>query len=130
AIITEVTHACGTSWTSFLSPAGLPSPASTNYVDPLIFTSAPNTFTFETSPSVAFGRDGTVYLTYLAHNANYNSGVVAAKTFHFDPANRPQPLGPATILYRWLDPTNTGRDQAFNPSVSVDNNLPRFSDPV
>jgi hypothetical protein len=126
-IFGEFTLDGGSSWNTFRDPGGFPIPASTNFVDP---TTPPNPYAFMSSPSVAFARDGTVYLTYLVHNATYSSGAIIAKSFTFDPANGPQLLHAAQILYIWVDPTGGTQNQALNPSVAVDNNLPRFIDPV
>ena len=157
----------GSSWNAFdvittdlmntVVTAGNPPP-----VGPLNDPTTPSTnYAFFSSPSVAWARDGTIYLTFLAHNATYSSGAIFAKVFTFDPALGPiaqtrtdpefnaafSPIIPfvpgvnqntghptattdLSIIYRWVDPTGGTRDQAFNPSVAVDNNVPRFVDPV
>ena len=85
----------------------------------LAFNANPNIYTDASSPSVAFGRDGTLYFVYLAHNAAKTSGAVMFQTATFG-GN----ASAAKILYQW-----SGPDQALNPTIGVDNNLDTFTDP-
>ncbi len=78
-------------------------------------------YTHTSSPAVAFGRDGTIYFVYLAHNAAKTSGALLFTRVAF---NGIVPVTP-TVLYQW-----TGADPALNPTIGVDNNLPTYTDPV
>ena len=77
------------------------------------FTRAP--FAEASSPSVAFARNGDVYVSFLLSNTAKNSGLVAVASFDFSGLN-PVPLNTPVILYRWA-----GQDQALNPFIAVDN---------
>ena len=80
----------------------------------------PVPYTDASYPSVAFGRDGTVYYLSLAHNAAKTSGAVVFTKAAFGAVP-----GAPTVLYRWLN-----AEQALNPVIAVDNNTPTFTDPT
>jgi subtilisin-like proprotein convertase family protein len=78
-------------------------------------------YTRTTQQSVAFGRDGTVYLAFIEHDDSKNSGALVVDRFNFSGAF-PTYLG-RTLIYRWV-----GQDPALNPAIAVDNNLASFTD--
>jgi subtilisin-like proprotein convertase family protein len=98
-------------------------------------------YTNESSASVAFGRNGEVYFTYLVENAAQTSGAVVFEKGTFNATGLGSlgtfvtglPTNPGTasstassaILYQW-----TGVDPAENPVIAVDNNVPTYTDPT
>lgn len=69
------------------------------------------------SPSVAFGRDGTLYFVYLTHNADKSTGMVMFQKGTYSTFGS---IVTSTVrLYQW-----SGADPALNPVIAVDNNLP------
>ncbi|MDB5309789.1 MAG: Phage neck protein, partial [Gemmataceae bacterium] len=96
--------------------------------DPALAAGAPPnaSYTNTSSASVAIGRDGTVYFVYLAHNATKTTGAVLFTSAGFGGT----PAAP-TILYQWNGADSGGNpvDPALNPVISVDNNVPTFTDP-
>jgi hypothetical protein len=82
----------------------------TTRLDPNTNANYPNT----SSPSVAFGRDGTLYFVYLSHNADKSSGMVMFQKATFGGA-----VTSTVRLYQWF-----GADPALNPVIAVDNSLP------
>ena len=114
-VITEFSTNGGANWTNRGAIAA--------QRDPTIQPAANSiTFTNSSSPSVAFGRDGKVYLAYLQHDAAKNSGALFVETYSFS-AGAPVLLN-RVVPYRWL-----GVDRAADPVISVDNNTPTFTDP-
>jgi subtilisin-like proprotein convertase family protein len=94
-----------------------------------------NNYPNASQPSLAFGRDGTFYVTYTQHTNDYSNGVLVVQSYNFStggPATRPinptggQGYGSSTqrVLYRW----SNGLDAAYNPTVALDNNLPNYTD--
>jgi subtilisin-like proprotein convertase family protein len=77
------------------------------------------------SPSVAYARNGDIYISYLVHNEDKSSGAVIVRSLNWNPQTRTlTDNGPAAVVYQW-----SGQDPALNPVIAVDNNLPSFTDP-
>ena len=139
-VTATVSNDGGNTWTTIFqsTPAGaerlldpIPVPASQPRV---AFTNAYN-------PTVAFSRDGFVYLSYLQTNANVTNGAVVVNKINV--ANANAPLGVMNIndsaspynsfattgfdgklIYEWTN----GQDPAYNPTIAIDDNLPNFTD--
>jgi len=83
-------------------------------------------FTQTTDPSVAFGRDGTAYLTTLTHTGTV-AGYIDLQKFDFSTATPQNPpvetFGPEHV-YAW----GPGDDVASLPTMAVDTNVPSFVD--
>ena len=112
AAVGQLTTDGGQSWTSLTlsgSPLNDPTNYANNSTQPYVNTS---------SPSVAIGRDGTLYFVYLAHNADKSSGDVVFQKVSGG-------ITTTVSLYQWV-----GNDPALNPTIAVDNNLPSFTDPT
>ena len=122
----------GTSWTQF-NPAGL---NSVSNPDPTGGAFGGG-FNSQATPSAVFARDGSVYLTYLQFGLNNDDasslsrtdGAVVLAKFNFSGARPVAAAGFTTgpqVIYQWVQ----GRDEALNPTVGIDTNLPTFTDPL
>ncbi len=70
--------------------------------------------------SVAFDRFSNIYVTYAETNADFTSGRIMFRKYDMTSATQTS----FKILYRWID-----SDQAHNPFVAVDANMPFYGDP-
>jgi subtilisin-like proprotein convertase family protein len=122
----------GASWTALGLAGALSDPATTNPV---------RAFAQITDTSVAFDRNGIVYVLASQHSADNGSGALVLQKFNFSGATPTaltfagtgdplqQQLGPNStrrVVYEWV------QDPAFTPMLAVDNNVPSFggqSDP-
>ena len=111
----------GLSWNEFLDNTSRIFRRNDNSIDPTGLTSDLQRFTNAYNPSVAFDRDGSVYVSHLQTNLAKTSGELVFNSFTFGGGA----LNPAASLYKWI-----GQDPAFNPTVVVDNNAPVVTDPV
>ena len=132
-------------------------------ISPLVTDLTRVEYTNFSAPSIAFARtglaanDGTIYLTYLQHNADKTSGAVVVEGFNYnrvtqtvtqndlDPATDYAISGTSTerfnlrfnnfpdnkdyVLYQWVD-NGTNINRGLNPYIAVDNNLSSFQDPA
>jgi subtilisin-like proprotein convertase family protein len=103
----------GTTWNSFFVGG--------RDADPNTPANARRAYTRATQQSVAFGRDGTVYVAFIEHDDSKNSGSLVVDRFNFSGTFPTFPT--RTFIYRWV-----GQDPALNPAIAVDTNLPTFSD--
>jgi subtilisin-like proprotein convertase family protein len=120
----------GQTWATF-SP-GQPSPE--------VILGDPNTFNpvlpylQQTNPSVSFDRNGNFYLLVDQHNGAGTSGALVLEKFAFTgdtPVSERFTNGVNTgsnfnIIYQWLP----AGDQAFDPTMAVDDNVASFTDPT
>ena len=119
----------GSSWLKFFdntSLAAVGGPTSIarlndNSIDPTNKSFAQTRYTHAYNPTVAFDRDGSVYLSHVQTNAAKTSGEIVFDSYTFGGTA----LNGTQSLYRWI-----GQDPAFNPYVVVDNNAPVITDPV
>lgn len=131
----------GATWTEFLDTGtdGTPGGSSTvtNLIDPSVDKANPRRYDQNSRPTVAFARDGQVYISHLTHNgadpSGNVSGALLVRSFDFT-GNAPveNDLDPndfygngneANVLARWV-----GVDAMLNPFIAVDNNLPHVTD--
>ena len=111
----------GLSWLEFLDNTPRTSRRNDNSIDPTNLTPEQMRFTHAYNPTVAFDRDGSVYISHLQTNAAKTSGELVFNSFTFGGGA----LNGQKSLYQWI-----GQDPAFNPYVVVDNNAPVVTDPV
>ncbi len=114
----------GLSWNEFLDNTSRIFRRNDNSIDPTGLTSDLQRFTNAYNPSVAFDRDGSVYVSQLQTNLAKTSGELVFNSFNFS-GGSPTTLNPTASIYKWI-----GQDPAFNPTVVVDNNAPTVTDPV
>ena len=91
-------------------------------------------FTRVGTPQLTFDRNSNVYLTYAEYNDDNTSGRIILRRFNFtgtgfteDFLNQFDQLEARrgeTTIYEWVD-----EDEAYNPTVAIDNNLATFTDP-
>jgi subtilisin-like proprotein convertase family protein len=129
-IIAEAAYStnAGASWTGLNLAGALSDPTTTNPV---------RAFAQITDTSVAFDRNGVVYILESQHSGDNGTGALVLQKFDFagptptalpfsatgDPIQ--QQLGPSStrrVIYEWI------QDPAFAPMLAVDNNLPSFTD--
>jgi subtilisin-like proprotein convertase family protein len=120
----------GQTWSTF-SP-GQPSPevilGDPNTVNPVL------PYQQQTNPSVAFDRNGNFYLLVDQHNGAGTSGALVLEKFAFtgdtpvqERFNNGVDKGlDFKVIYQWLPPG----DQAFEPTMAVDDNVASFTDPT
>ncbi|HUR52690.1 MAG TPA: hypothetical protein VMZ71_01040, partial [Gemmataceae bacterium] len=98
-----------------------------NFRDPeLPANVTPNVYVRVSNPAVAMGRDGTVYVAYLLHDADKTSGAVAVRTFTFTTPTTLSLFNTTQILYRWQ-----GQDPVHNLTVAIDDNPAQaYTDPT
>ena len=115
----------GQSWASFQSTVVLSDPNTNNPVLPYLQI---------TNPSVSFDRSGNFYVLLDEHNGGGTSGALVLEKYAFT-ADAPvavrfhQPSGGSAaynIIYQWLPPD----DQAYQPTMAVDDNIASFTDPT
>ena len=115
----------GQTWTPFQDSVVLPDPNTNNPVVPYLQM---------TNPSLSFDRNGNFYVMLDEHNAGGTSGAIVLEKFAFTgdapvAVRYQQPFGGSAaynIIYQWLPPG----DQAFDPTMDVDDNIPSFTDPT
>jgi subtilisin-like proprotein convertase family protein len=115
----------GQSWASFQASVVLLDPNTTNPTVPYLQI---------TNPSVAFDRSGNFFVLLDEHNGGGNSGALVVEKYAFTgdapvAVRYQQPSGgsnPYNIIYQWLP----ADDQAFDPTMAVDDNIPSFTDPT
>jgi subtilisin-like proprotein convertase family protein len=107
---------------------------------PEVILGDPNTFNpvlpylQQTNPSVGFDRNGNFYLLVDQHNGAGTSGALVLEKFAFTgdtPVQERFNNGVNTgadfnIIYQWLP----AGDQAFEPTMAVDDNIASFTDPT
>jgi subtilisin-like proprotein convertase family protein len=111
--------------TGGFAPTGVDPKAS----DPEAPTQIP--YTRVGTPSVTFDRFNNVYVVYGEYNDDNTSGRIVLRKFRFTGTGfqavdiEPAINGTQSIktLYRWVD-----SDQAYNPTVAIDNNIGHFDD--
>ena len=79
-------------------------------------------FPQNTDPSVAFDRNGHVFITSSSHEADNSAGVITIQKLDFT-SSSPVALGGLAPIYTWT------QDAALAPVLTVDNNLRTFTDP-
>ena len=115
----------GQTWTAFQDSVVLLDPNTTNPTVPYLQI---------TNPSLSFDRNGNFYVLLDEHNGGGTSGAIVLQKFAFTgdapvAVRYQQPFGgsaPYNIIYQWLPPG----DQAFEPTMAVDDNIPSFTDPT
>ena len=122
----EYTLNGGQTWADFGFPeVELPDPNTFNPTYP---------YQQQTNPSIAFDRNGNFYLLVEQHNAAGTSGALVLEKFAFTgdtPVSERFTSGVNTgadynIIYQWLP----AGDQAYDPTLAVDDNLASFTDPT
>ena len=87
-----------------------------------------------TNPSLGFDRNGNFYVMVSEHNAGGSSGAIVLEKYDFT-GDAPvsvrfhQPTGGSAaynIVYQWLP----ADDQAYDPTMAVDDNIASFTDPT
>lgn len=116
----------GQSWASFSEVSlVLPDPNTTNPTVPYLQV---------TNPSVGFDRNGDFYVLSDQHNSGGTSGAIVLQKYAFT-GDAPvavrfhQSTGGSAaynIVYQWLP----GFDQAYEPTMAVDDNIASFTDPT
>ena len=115
----------GQTWASFSASVVLFDPNTTNPTVPYLQI---------TNPSLSFDRNGNFYVLLDEHNGGGTSGAIVLEKYAFT-ADAPvgvrfhQASGGSSafnIIYQWLPPG----DQAFEPTLAVDDNIPSFTDPT
>ena len=115
----------GQSWASFQATVVLADPNTNNPVLPYLQI---------TNPSVSFDRNGNFYVLLDEHNGGGTSGALVLEKYAFT-GDAPvavrfrQPSGGSAafnVIYQWLPPG----DQAFQPTMAVDDNIASFTDPT
>jgi hypothetical protein len=119
----------GETWNSFYNDfqneAILPDPNTTNPTVPYIQI---------TNPSVDFDRSGNFYILVDQHNAGGSSGALVLQKFNFASSapvvQRFKSSSGASVDYNVIDQWLPSSDFAINPTMSIDDNVPSFTDPT
>lgn len=108
----------GATWSSLgVSPPPLLDPA----VAPPT-SGPPTTYTQTINPSVAFDANHRVYVLTQQTNGGNTSGALILRRFDFSGNS---PTAPTTTIVRQYI-----QDPVFNPTLTVDDNVPSFTDPT
>jgi subtilisin-like proprotein convertase family protein len=105
----------GQTWSKFFVP--------NNMVDPATTGSSSAPYQQAVDPNVAIDRNGNIYLLREEVNTGNTNGAIVLDVFN------PQASGTLLsnqVIYRW----NSGFDEALNPFMALDTNVPSFTDPV
>src|SRR5262249_50713291 len=105
----------GLSWTPLAMPA--------NLIDPTSTPTSPQPFLQSTNASVGFDRSDNFYIVYSEHKADQSAGAIVLQKFSLSGGVETQ-LITNNVLYEWIV------DSAINPVMTVDDNLPTFTDPT
>ncbi|MDB5311736.1 MAG: regulatory domain of in-like proprotein convertase [Gemmataceae bacterium] len=135
-LVGEYSNDGGSSWNQFLNTAS----SFTRLTDPTIDfrnkTRDQIAYNTTYSPTVAFARDGNVYISSVESNQAKTSGALVVNRFDLSSgAPVPVNLDPnglndqfivdnVNVVYRWA-----GTDPALNPYIAVDNSIGAFTDP-
>ncbi len=94
--------------------------------DPTNFSSPQLHYAYATNASVAFDRAHNYYVSFLESQGPDLAGITAsgALVVHRYSFGSSSPTATSTI-YQWV-----GQDPALNPRLTVDSNLPSYTDPV
>lgn len=106
----------GATWTPF-------DPGPDAMIDPAVAPATPPVrYTRATNPQAAFDGNGRLYVLTQQSNASNSSGALILRKFDFS-GNSPT-SSVDTIVRQYV------QDPVFNPTLTVDDNLPTFTDPV
>jgi subtilisin-like proprotein convertase family protein len=121
----------GQSWAPFPGTLSVP------VLDPTTVSTntPPLTFPQATDPTVGFDRAENIYVAYAEHRVDNSAGAIVVQKFHFtgvaltDVTVSVDQIHAPGVIYEWAAADAAHSDPALNPAMTVDNNLPSYTDP-
>jgi subtilisin-like proprotein convertase family protein len=111
-----ITNDGGHNWNKF--------PVTANEIDPATLTgTTPVPYAQAIDPQVAIDRHGNIYLLRVETNPGNGNGAIILDVLN---SQGTQTLLSTQVIHRW----NASFDEAFNPFMALDTNVPSFTDPV